>query len=229
MLRVSRVVRTVLLGMAGVMASAAPGLASGLDLRAGGFLPRAESNLFDDDSVLYTVDKDDWRGFTGGAEFSFGLGDTLELGLHLDGYGRTLHTNYRDFDRPSGREITQTLKLTSVPMGFTVRFVPLGQHRLTPYVGAGADVVFYEYEEFGEFIDFEDEENLPIFDDAFISSGAAAGFHVVGGLRVPVSHDFSITGEVRYLWAKTDMGDDFRGNEIDLSGASATVGVHLTF
>jgi opacity protein-like surface antigen len=228
MQRVSRIVRIVLLGLAGVAASAAPGLASGLDLRAGAFFPRAESNLFDDDSELYTVDKDDWRGFHGGAEFSFGLGDTLELGLHLDGYGRSLHTVYRDFERPSGREITQTLKLTSVPLGFTVRFVPLGQRRLTPYVGAGADVVFYEYEEFGEFIDFEDDD-LPVFDDAFISSGAAGGFHVVGGLRVPVSHDFSITGEVRYLWAKADMGDDFRGNEIDLSGPSATVGVHLTF
>jgi opacity protein-like surface antigen len=229
MLRVSRVVRTVLLGMAALAASAAPSLAGGLDLRAGGFFPRAESNLFDDDSELYTVDRDDWRGFSGGAEFSFGLGDTLELGLHLDGYSRTLHTSYRDFERPSGRLITQSLKLTTVPLGFTVRFVPLGQHRLTPYVGAGADIVFYEYEEFGEFIDFEDEENLPIFDDAFVSTGAAGGFHVAGGLRIPVSHDFSITAEGRYLWAKADMGDDFRGNEIDLSGPSATLGVHITF
>jgi opacity protein-like surface antigen len=214
--------------MAAVVASAAPGLASGLDLRAGAFFPRADSTLFDDDSELYTVDKDDWRGFHGGAEFSWNLGETVELGVHLDGYGRTLHTNYREFNRPSGREITQTLKLTTAPLGVTLRFVPMGQRRFSPYVGAGADVVFYEYEEFGEFIDFEDEE-LPIFDDAFISSGAAGGFHVVGGLRVPVNDDFSITGEVRYLWAKTDMGDDFRGSEIDLSGPSATIGLHVTF
>lgn len=222
--RLSRVVGTLLFVLA---ASATPCLASGLDVRLGAFFPRAESNLFFDDTELYTVEQDDWRGFQGGAEYAFGLGDRWELGLHLDGYGRTVHTEYRDFERETGRAITQSLQLNVVPLGFTVRFVPRPR-RLTPYIGAGADVVFYEYEEFGEFIDFEDPD-LPIFDDAFISRGTTLGAHLAGGLRVPLNEDFSITGEVRYLFAGADMGDDFRGNRLDLNGASATIGVHITF
>lgn len=228
MLRSTRIVGTLLVTLTVLAVSAAPSHAGGLDLRAGAFFPRADSNLFDDDSELYTVAKDDWRGFSGGAEYSFNLGRQVELGLHVDGYSRTLDTAYNDFERPGGRPITQTLKFTTAPVGFTLRFVPGGRHRATPYVGVGADVVYYEYEEFGDFIDFDDPD-LAIIEDDFLSQGAAAGFHVVGGLRIPVSHDFSITAEGRYLWAKTDMGDDFRGNEIDLGGPSAFVGVHISF
>ena len=228
MLRASRVASVVLTTLAVTALTAAESRASGLDLRLGAFFPRADSNLFRDDSELYTVDKSDWTGFSGGAEFAWGLGDRAELGIHLDGYGRGINTEYRDFERPSGRPITQHLRLTSVPLGFTLRFVPGGRHGITPYAGVGADVVFYEYEEFGDFIDFEDPD-LPIVADDFISRGALPGAHVAAGLRLPINHDFSFTAEARYLWAKGNMNDDFRGNKLDLSGPSATVGLHVTF
>lgn len=228
MLRASRVVTTLLATLVVAGLTAGSSQAAGLDLRGGAFFPRADSNLFRDDSELYTVDKSDWRGFAGGAEFAWGLGDHVELGVHIDGYGRTVHTEYRDFERESGRPITQSLKLTSVPLGFTVRFVAGDRYSVAPYVGAGADVVFYEYEEFGDFIDFEDPD-LPVIADDFISRGAFPGAHVVAGLRVPINHDVSLMGEARYQWAKGNMGDDFRGNKLDLSGPSALIGVHLTF
>jgi opacity protein-like surface antigen len=209
--------------------------ASDLDLRIGAFFPRAESNLFDDVSELYgfgegnPVEKSDWIGVSGGAEWRFRLAPSLWAGVHLDGYGRTVHTEYLDFERPSGRPIEQSLKLNVVPLGASVRWVPRdGRRDLSPYLGAGIDAVFYKYEEIGDFIDFFDDD-LPVLEDHFVDEGAAFGFHVLAGLRVPVTDDVSILGEARYLWAKTDMGDDFRGNEIDLGGLSATVGVSLRF
>jgi opacity protein-like surface antigen len=228
MLRASRLVGTLLIAVAVSAATASPSRASGLDLRGGAFFPRADSNLFRDDSELYIVDKDDWIGFSGGAEFALNFGEKWELGFHLDGYNRTIHTEYRDFERENGRAITQSLDFTSVPLGFTVRFVPGGRRRFTPYIGGGADVVFYEYEEFGDFIDFDDPD-LPIIPDHFVSDGSAFGLHAVAGVRMPISYDFAITAEVKYLWANADMGDDFRGNELDLSGPTATIGFHITF
>jgi hypothetical protein len=228
MLRASRLVGTLLMTLAVTAVTAAPTLASGLDLRAGAFFPRADSNLFRDDSILYFVEKSDWIGFYGGAEFSWNFGEKVELGLHLDGYGRTIHTEYRDFEHESGRAITQSLQFTEVPLGFTVRFVPGGRHALTPYFGGGADVVFYQYEEFGDFIDFEDP-NLPVIPDHFFSDGSAFGLHAVAGVRIPINYDISITAEGKYIWAKANMGEDFRGNEIDLGGPTATIGVHIGF
>jgi opacity protein-like surface antigen len=210
--------------------------ASDLDLRIGAYFPSADSNLFDDDSDLYgfsaidPVEDGDWIGVYGGAEWRFRLRPSLWLGVHLDGYGRTLHTEYLDFERPDGRPIEQSLKLDIVPLGATLRFMPRdGRREVSPYLGAGVDVVFYQYEEIGDFIDFFTDD-LPVIPDHFVDDGSAFGVHVMAGIRVPVSDDVSILGEARYLWAKTDMSDDFRGaNEIDLGGISATVGVSIRF
>jgi opacity protein-like surface antigen len=224
-----RVMAVAALGILGMAVSAERAAAGGLDLRAGAFFPRAESNLFDDDTELYTIDKNDWVGFSGGAEYNLNLSDNVELGLSVDGYSRTKDTVYRDFTRPSGREIEQTLKLTTVPVGATLKYVFNARRgAFTPYVGVGADIVYYEYEEFGDFIDFNSND-LDVVGDDFFDSGAAPGFHAVAGLRFPLGDDFSLTAEGRYLWAKKDMGEDFRQNEIDLSGPSATIGLNIRF
>jgi len=209
--------------------------ASSLELRIGGFWPRADSNLFRDDADLYTVDKKDWPGVYGGAEFSFTPSDHIELGIHLDGYGRRVDTNYRDYTRPSGGEILQSLKLTLVPRGATLRLFPVDRDAtVSPYMGVGPDLVFYKYEEFGDFIDFADPE-LTIRGDDFVSDGMRPGFHVTGGLRVRVGHDFSILGEGRYQWAKGTLGDDFSAQpgqdalRLDMSGFSAVVGLSIRF
>jgi opacity protein-like surface antigen len=212
-----------------VLAATAPAAhAGGIEVRLGGFFPRAESNLFDDDQELYTVGKDDWRGFSAGAEYSFNVAPKVELGFHVDGYERKVNTVYRDFinDR-NGDEIRQTLRLTIVPLGTSVRFVPLGRRApVSPYVTAGVDVFFYKYEEYGDFVDFDTQD---IIADDFLSEGAAFGWHVAGGVRVPVGRDFAIVGEVRYQHARTNMNDDFRGNRLDVGGTTATIGGRLRF
>jgi len=212
-----------------IVALPAAANAGGLDLRIGGFQPHANSNLFDDDAELYTVRKRNWRGITGGAEFSSRIARNFEIGFNLDGYGKELDTHYRDVVREDGSEIRQTLKLTIVPVGVTVRLVPTSRHtRIAPFIGAGVDAFFWKYEEFGDFVDFVDPAN-PIIADSFRSDGVATGFHVAGGLRLFVSDDFGVTGEVRYTVAKGNMGDDFAGNRIDVGGFGATVGVHFRF
>jgi hypothetical protein len=238
----------------GVFALAVPASASAgnLTIRGGGFFPRADgascaapregpkAPLFCDLTDLYTrvgfggdeippgLEKSDWKGFTGGIAYFSKVSRNVELGVSVDGYSRELDTSYRRYTRPSGDEIQQTLRLTTVPIGFSVRFGPTSRRpRLAPYLEVGADAISYKYEEFGDFIDFFDDE-LPVLPDSFVSEGFGFGFHVAGGLKVPISHDFSIVGEGRYLWAKDQMEDDF-DNEIDLGGWSATVGFNIRF
>jgi outer membrane protein with beta-barrel domain len=221
--------------LATAVAGAPRAHADDLDLRLGGFAPRADSNLFRDDSELYTVSNHDWRGFSGGAAYYFRLRRGLSLGLSLDGYGQTIDTIYRDFEHSNGANIPQSLKLTVVPLGVSLRFAPGRPNQVTPFMTVGADLFFYRYEEFGEFIDFQDP-TLPILPDHFISSGTEFGFHVSGGLRVPINHDFGVVGEVRYQFAHEDrLGEDFLPQpgqlplQLDLSGFTATVGVNIRF
>lgn len=220
-----------------LLAGAAPSHASGLDLRLGAFFPNADSNLFRDDQELYRIDaKKDFTGVTGGIEYSTGIARNVELGFSIDGYDRQLHTSYRDFVNDNGSEIQQTLKLNIVPVGVTLRF--LFAHpgaAVVPYAGVGGDLFYWRYREYGDFVDFGDRTQ-PIVADSFVSDGWKVGFHVSGGLRLRLNHDVAAVAEGRYQYAaKATMGDDFAPNaqglenQIDLSGWSATVGVHIRF
>lgn len=210
-----------------------PARAGSLDIRVGGFLPRADTgarnDLFRDDSELYTVQGSDWRGVLGGVQLNMKLARNLELGLAVDGYGRTVHTAYRDYERPSGRDIQQSLKLDIVPIGVELRLTPTRRSaRLSPFVGVGGDLLYWKYEEFGDFVRFSDPR-LPVVEDSFVAEGVAPGFHVSGGLRFAVTDDIGVVGQARYQWGKADMGDDFRGNKLDLTGASVTAGINIRF
>jgi outer membrane protein with beta-barrel domain len=228
-----------------VAASPAAGWASGLELRIGGFFPQGHSDLFDDVNELYTpesrrnectatscpgVRTNDFDGVYGGAEYSFNVAEHVEMGISLDGYSRTIPTFYREQTRPNGDDIFQELRLTVVPLGVSLRVLPLDRHAaIQPYATIGADVFFYQYEEFGDFIDFF-SNNLDISSDSFKSDGAVFGGHAAAGLRIPLGHDFAITAEGRYQFAqKKTMDDDFDRNRLDLNGASATIGIRLRF
>ncbi len=240
-----------------LVAAAPDAGAQGLDLRVGGFLPRlndcgvpssqpAEYTLFQDVCELYAVyvgdtrdfravEQNDFDGIYGGIEYNHVIMKNVEAAVHLDGYSKTVDTFYSDFERPRGGDILQSLRLRTAPLGVSLRFVPTGKRvKVAPFVGGGVDAVFYEYEAFGDFIDFFDPD-LPIEPDHIITDGVAFGLHALGGLRVYLNRDFAIVGEARYLWAKDDMGGDFAPNEpglvnrIDLSGWTFTVGVHLRF
>lgn len=233
-----RAIGVVTLGLLAALPGGA--FAAGFDVRVGGFFPRAESNLFrdpatrDGDFDIYRVGKSDLRGATGGVELSMRLARNVELGFFIDGYGRSVDSSYRDYTRDDGSEIRQTLKLDVVPVGVSLRLVPTGHHvRIAPYVAVGADLFFWNYEEVGDFIDFGDA-SLPIVPDHFKSDGVTPGVHAAGGVRVALSHDIAAVGEVRYQLAKEkDMGGDFfratNKTQLDLSGASATIGIHVRF
>src|SRR5262249_24737700 len=152
------------------------------DIRLGAFFPRANTgkvnDLFADDFKLYTVSKSDWYGFSGGAQFNARLARNLEIGFGVDGYGRTLNTEYRDYERDSRPPIRQSLKLDVVPISVELRLTPTSRHaRVAPFIGVGGDLIYWKYEEFGEFVKFSDPK-LSVIEDSFVSEGVNPAFHV---------------------------------------------------
>ena len=226
--------------------------AAGVDLRIGGFFPRgrdcgipsnqrAEYTLFQDVCELYFAQPSDFDGVYGGIEYNQVLTNYVEVGVHYDYYSRTTDSSYRDYTWDDGSEIRQQLRLRVAPLGVTVRLLPTGKrHKIVPYVGGGVDALFYKYEEYGDFVCFppsggECRFDYDVIPDAFVSESTAFGYHALGGLRVYLNRDFAIVGEGRYQWGNDEMGDDFAPNEpglpnrIDLSGWTATIGVHIRF
>jgi hypothetical protein len=227
--------RRLLPSLAAVLALcvASTAQAGSLDLRGGAFFPRADTgalnDLFRDDATLYTVQKSDWVDFTGGIQYNMKVVKNLEAGIGFDFYGQTVHTEYRDYERESGAPIQQSLMIDILPMSLELRLIPTSRRaKVAPFVGVGFDLYFWKYEEFGEFVRFSDP-SLPVIEDSFISEGVNPGFHVTGGIRFPINDDIGITAQGKYQWGTAEMGDDFRGNKLDLSGASVTLGLTIRF
>jgi hypothetical protein len=207
--------------------------AQNLDLHGGAFFPSANSNLFLYDSTVYSVSGSSaWIGATGGVQYSQRIGPNVEIGLGVDVYDKHIDSFYRNFTFSDGSNITQRLHLSEVPVGVTLRFVPTNRRaHIAPFVGIGGDLIFWTYEESGNFIDITNPG--PVTADTLRSTGVTPGLHVEAGLRIPLNYDVAFIVQGKYLWApKVDMGGDFATsppNQIDLKGASALVGINFHF
>jgi hypothetical protein len=162
-----------------------------------------------------------------GGEYLLGFGH-IEAGVGLGYTQRTVPTVYANLTHSNGSEIEQDLKLRTIPVTFTARFLPLGRGAaVEPYIGAGLAAIRWKYSEVGEFVDAIDNS---IFPARFTSDGTAVGPMVVFGLRAPISN-FTIGGDFRWQKAEGDIPTDsgFLGTKIDLGGwtTSFTFGVRF--
>lgn len=219
--------------LAALLALPSPSAAQqSFSLHFGGFAPRGEDARSADDVLLNNLDflafnLEDFNGGTIGGEWLVALGETVEAGLGIGFYRKTVPSVYADFVNENGSEIEQDLRLRVVPFTATIRFLPLGRRAaLQPYLGAGVGVFAWRYSETGEFVDFRDGA---IFRDRFTGSGSAAGPVVLGGLRFPVG-SWDIGGEIRYQNADAELDDqDFFGSVVDLGGFNYLVTFNVRF
>ncbi len=201
-------------------------------------VPRAGGDLFTFVSDQLTLDRSDFRtpAFTG----SFGI----PLHQHLDVVGdieishRVVPSEYRAYVKADRSSIAQTTQFDQATLGFGVRYLPLGRgqtisryaflpRRVTPYVGAGASVVHYNFQQRGDFVDFVD---LSIFAHLFVSKGWSVGPHVDGGADLQIWRMFFLNVAARYAWAHSGLSRDFVGFEgIDLSGFKTSTGISVVF
>lgn len=174
-----------------------------------------------------TFEVKDFNGVHFGGEYLIGFGH-IEAGVGLGYTQRTVPTVYRDLTHSNGDEIDQDLKLRTIPVTFTARFLPLGRGAVVePYFGAGIAAIRWNYSEVGEFVDAVDNS---IFPARFTADGTAVGPTVFGGLRAPISN-WTIGGDIRWQKAEGDIPADagFLGTKIDLGGwtTNFTLGVRF--
>lgn len=223
----------------GVLDSPAALAQQRLNFYAGGFFPsgqqddrlgiitgRADGDVLAANSDFLIFNLNDFNAASFGAEYLVGLGNRVEAGLGIGYQSKSVPSVYADFVNANGSEIDQELKLRVAPFTATIRFLPLGNNEVTPYVGAGVGVFNWRYSESGDFL----ATDRTIFSDTFEASGSQVGLVVLGGVRVPFGN-WGIGGEVRYQNAKADLPADqeFAGSTIDLGGFTALFTMHVRF
>ncbi len=210
------------------VALAAPaGAQQSLSLNIGYFAVRGEASRVYGDTLVENLVAtapfaleyrlSDFDNATFGVEWLAPIGKFLEAGVGVSYYSRTVRSLYRDLVDTNGQDITQDLRLRTMPVTATLRFIPAGRHApVQPYVGAGVGIIVWRYSEEGDFID----PSLAIFQWDYRDSGVAVGPVVFAGLRVPLGRACALGGEVRYQRADAalDRTVGFQGDRLDLGG-----------
>jgi hypothetical protein len=214
---------TLVVGLAGPSTAHAQ---QSVNFYLGGFTPSGEDTRVRDngqsnDVLVNNLDYlsfriSDFNGPMVGGEYLVGISPFLDAGLGVGFYHRHVPTAYTDFEDASGFSIEQDLKLRMIPFSATIRVLPFGRAKVSPYIGAGLNVVNWRYSESGSFVDPRDYH---IFRDTFVGSGTATGPVVLGGLRFPAG-PWDIGGEIRYQNATGDLpaAENFTADKIDLGG-----------
>jgi hypothetical protein len=216
-------------------ATASAQVVQSLNLNLGVWMPRGEdtrvaNDVWLKDLPVYRFEVKDFTGAEASAEWNFAFGDRVELGLGGAFYQRTVTTSYRDYTNPNNSEIVSKFKLRTAPVTGVVRILPFGNARtFQPYLGGGIGVINWRYSEVGDFIDFNDNNN--VYHAQYTATGNKAAPVFLAGFRAPVGGDvWAITMEGRYMRAEGDLNtNDFLGSKIDLGGTSLRFGVLVRF
>ena len=209
-----------------------------IGVRGNWHMASAGSDLFDFVTDQLTLEKSNFNTGSFAAEVAANLTPRVDVVAGIDLNRARTPSRYRNFIDNRGQEIEQTttlsqvnftgsLKLALLPKGRNVSRLAWIPRTVVPYVGAGGGIGSYNFEQFGDFVDFKDNR---IFADVFESKGWAPIAHVFGGTDVRVFSKMLVSFEGRYSWSRAALDQDFVDFEpIDLGGLKFGIGFHLVF
>jgi len=207
-------------------------------VRVGYAFAMASSDVFDLAREQLTLDRSDFSGGAFGLDVGITVAPRVDITFGLARATSSSSSEFRDWVDDRDLPIEQVTSFARMPVTVGVKaylrdrgrsigrfaWIP---NRLSPFVGAAGGVVWYRFEQDGDFVDFE---TLDVFHDRFTQDGRAPTVHLYGGADWSLGPALFLTGEGRYSWATADMSGDFVGfNAMDLSGFQGTVGLSVRF
>lgn len=208
-----------------------------LTLRGGFNQASAGSDLFSFSREQFTLGKGDFGGPSVAADLGINVTPRVQIVLGSAYSGTERRSEYRDWVDNKDQPIEQTTTFERIPATASLKayITPPGDEvgrfawvpsRYAPYVGAGGGGMWYRFRQEG---DFFNSETFVVRSDLLESKGWTKTAHAFAGVEFSLSPRFAITTEGRYDWGQAELDQYvFEGFEpIDLSGLSATVGIHI--
>jgi outer membrane protein W len=212
--------------------------AGSFTLRGGWALARAGSDLFSFATNQLTLNRRDFSSPELGGDLAFRIRSTTELVVSSSISGMGKRSEFRAFIDNNDQPIEQQTTFRRIPVTVGVKqyLSPTGRsignfawvpERFAPYVGAGAGMMYYQFRQEGDFIDFQ---TTKVFHDLYDSDGWTKMADLNAGLDVSLGPRFALTTDARYVWSSAPLSLDFSGfHRLDLSGLSTTVGLAVRF
>lgn len=209
-----------------------------LELRGGYSAARAGSDIYDFVTDSLTLSKSDFNAFLIDGQLAFHIVSRVAGAVDLEYAGGSRPSQERYYLDNNNLPIQQTTSFARIPLTLRIKYYLLAPGQSVsrfawvptvwaPYVGVGAGVMWYTFDQSGDFVD---SQTLNVFSDHFRSSGSAPTLDAFAGVDVSLNRSLFLTGEARYDWARARMGQDYVGfNKIDLSELGFSVGVGVRF
>jgi len=224
--------KTFLLSVLFLSMVSLPAFSDSITVLGGYVLPKGDSDVFKQNELETTFKVDDLNDFGVYVGYDHFLGNFVNLTVGLSFYQSDTNVVDRDFEFPNGNPIQRNIALQIMPLEAGVRFLPAGREApVIPYVGGGVGAYFWQYEEVGDFIINRNTNFSPITGRAF-SDGTDFGWHVEGGIQIPVSRSATITAEAKYFKVEGNLDElsfDPLFEPLDLSATMFSAGVSFWF
>lgn len=233
------------------------GFSHSISVRAGYFIPRADSDLWATEFEQMTFTKSEYQNTTLGFVYEHFLTREISFSLGIEGYSQNKAGSYRDyvgysFDEgdfafPADYEgdflISHIFNVSITPIQASVKVAPLGRRSgFIPYVGGGLTLYIWTVRMQGDMIDFEDDSwvyddpdygDVQIYPltlvDARDETKLSVGYQAFAGIMIPFAKRVAFEAEFKYNFGKGSL-ENFEGFEkFDLGGYQISLGINYWF
>lgn len=234
------------------------GLSNSISVRAGYFIPRANSDLWTLEFDQMTLTKSDYQNTTLGFVYEHFLTREISFSIGIEGYSQNKAGSYRDYVGYSFDEgdfafpadyyegdflVSHIFNVSITPIQASVKFAPLGRRSgFIPYIGGGVTLFIWSVRMQGEMIDFEDDSwvypdpdygDVPVYPiklvDARDDTKLSLGYQAFAGIMIPFAKRVAFEAEFKYNIGKGSLKDFEDFEKFDLSGFQISLGINYWF
>ena len=203
-------------------------LSQSINLKIGLFIPSLQSDLWEDNMRNLAFNKSDMINAYYGAECEIFLNRYTSLSMGIGSYTKNVYTQYKDYTYQDGSPIFQNISLRITPVEANIKIYPLGHgHTVSPYLGAGAGLYAWTYQQYGDFIIFPAGD----IEEGFAETKTFSfGFNGRAGLVFRFHPQVALAVEGKYQYLRGRLSGYFEGFDLlDLGGITTTIGVNIYF
>ncbi len=202
--------------------------AQSLDVKVGVFMPTLNSDLWAVNIENLAFAKRDMVDGMVAVGYEMFLNRNVAVGLEVGSYSRSRHSQYRDYEHADGAPIFQSISLKVTPIEAVFTFYLLGHRRpFSPYLAVAGGVYAWTYEQWGEFINFEDDP-LTLQEGSAFTQTVSPGFSARFGFLFRPSRGLGLSIEGKYQYLKGTLSSDFEDFEpLDMGGPAIMAGLHI--
>lgn len=199
-----------------------------VNLRLGLFIPAMNSDLWEINMENLALNKQDMQDIYFEAEYELFFNPILSLTFTAGSYDHEHYSQYTEYEYDDGSPIYQNLALSVTSLELNLKVYPIGHRRVfSPYVGGGIGLNSWHYEQWGDFINFDD---MTVSEGYADTKAYTVGFNARAGFIVKVRRNIGISFEARYLYLQGQLSSLFEGFEkLDMSGLTYSLGLNLFF